>query len=73
MNNQTLINILGATSVALLLGLLAFGLASILKDDTALCSKPIKEVVLDTPTSWCSVSEDGINFRYVDKNREDKQ
>lgn len=66
MTRQQEVNVYKAVAIGLglLCGLLAYFLWDTGKD----CSSSlVEEVVLDTPTAWCSVSDEGINFRYIEK------
>lgn len=66
MTRQDELNMWKASTMCFFLAWLITSVAYVVNvNDTDLDLK--KEVVLDTPTAWCSVNEDGVNFRYVDK------
>lgn len=66
MTRQQEVNVYKAVAIGL--GLLCALLSYFLWDTGKDCSASlVEEVVLDTPTAWCSVSNEGINFRYIEK------
>lgn len=65
MTKQDELNMWKGLTIAFFLTSLILGVAYVTDKPPTLGLK--KELILDTPTAWCSVNEEGVNFRYIDK------